>query len=62
MSVSDRKADTWAHFAEAVRAARDGHYGLAQQLVESVRVRFGDEAAEIQRRELWSYIGSREAA
>lgn len=56
MSALDRKTDAGMRFAEAVRAARNGNYSLAQQLVESVRVRFGNAVAEVQRRELWGYI------
>lgn len=56
MSDWDGKADAWMRFAEAVRAARNGDYRLAQQLVESVRARFGNAVAEVQRRELWACI------
>ncbi|WP_323120005.1 hypothetical protein [Burkholderia alba] len=45
-------------FREAVIAGRNGHYGLAQQLVHRVRVKFGEKAAEDQKRELWAYIKS----
>ncbi|MFP4895606.1 hypothetical protein [Paraburkholderia sp. EG304] len=49
-------------FMAAVRAAREGRGNKAWDLVESVRKRYGDEAAEIQERELRRYIDSEKRA
>lgn len=42
----------------AVLAARDGDYSLGHRLIREVRERHGNEAAEIQRRELRNYTDS----
>lgn len=51
-----------ARFLAAVRDARAGRGNKAWDLVESVRNRFGDEAAERQRRELRNYVDSEKPA
>lgn len=51
-----------ARFHAAVRDGRRGSYALAQQLVEGVRTRHGEQAAQIAKRELWEYIGSNSRA
>jgi hypothetical protein len=47
-----------ARFMSAVRAARSGDNRPGNQLIREVRQRHGDEAAEIQRRELRNYVDS----
>ncbi len=43
---------------QAVRDGRRGEYAAAQEIVENVRKRAGDGAAEIAKRELWAYMNS----
>lgn len=45
-------------FMRAVREGRDGIYEGAREIVESVRRKSGNEAAERAKRELWNYIKS----
>lgn len=45
-------------FMAAVREARAGRNRAARELIEAVRQRYGDTAAEIQRRELRNYVNS----
>ncbi|WP_186078820.1 hypothetical protein [Burkholderia gladioli] len=45
-------------FLQAVRDARRGDHRAALALVERVRQRFGDEAADIQSSELQAYVVS----
>ncbi|MBW0450865.1 hypothetical protein [Paraburkholderia phenoliruptrix] len=45
-------------FMTAVREARAGRNVAARELIEAVRQRHGDEAAERQRRELRNYVDS----
>jgi hypothetical protein len=47
-----------ARFRAAVRDGRRGSYALAQQLVEGVRTRHGEQAAQIAKKELWNFIRS----
>jgi hypothetical protein len=42
----------------AARDGRRGDYNAAKAIVESVRQRSGNEAAETAKRELWAYIRS----
>jgi hypothetical protein len=51
-------AESRERFLAAVRDARKGHYAPGNRLIESVRQRFGDKAAEIQRKELRNYVDS----
>lgn len=46
----------------AVREARAGRNRAARELIEAVRQRHGDEAAEVQRRELRNYVNSEKPA
>jgi hypothetical protein len=50
--------DCLARFMAAVRDGRSGSFERAKQIVESVRSKAGDEAAERAKRELWAYIKS----
>jgi hypothetical protein len=43
---------------EAVRDGRRGQYVRAGEIVERVRQKFGDQAAETAKTELWRYIRS----
>ena len=45
-------------FMAAVRDGRRGDYSSAKAIVESVRSKGGDEAAEVAKRELWAFIRS----
>jgi hypothetical protein len=47
-----------ARFMQAVRAGRRGDYSNAKAIVESVRQRGGNEAAERAKTELWKYVRS----
>jgi hypothetical protein len=47
-----------SRFLAAVRDGRSGNYGAAQQIVENVRKRSGDKAAETAKKELWAYMRS----
>ncbi|WP_321574334.1 hypothetical protein [Paraburkholderia franconis] len=46
----------------SVRAARSGSNREAKELIEAVRQKHGDVAAEIQRRELRNYVDSEKPA
>jgi hypothetical protein len=46
----------------AVRDGRRGDYSSAKAIVESVRQRSGNQAAETAKRELWAYIRSEKKA
>jgi hypothetical protein len=46
----------------AVRDGRRGSYALAQQLVEGVKTRHGEQAAQIAKRELWRFMESEKSA
>jgi hypothetical protein len=47
-----------SRFVQAVRDGRRGDYNRAKAIVESVRSKSGDEAAEVAKRELWAFIRS----
>jgi hypothetical protein len=51
-------AECLASFMQAVRDGRRGEYGLAKAIVERVRGKAGDTAAEIAKKELWAFIRS----
>jgi hypothetical protein len=51
-------AECLASFMQAVRDGRRGEYGAARAIVERVRGAGGDQAAEIAKKELWSFIKS----
>ncbi|WP_446903044.1 hypothetical protein [Burkholderia sp. YIM B11467] len=55
-------AECLARFKAAVRDGRRGQYGAATEIVERVRQKAGDEAAECAKRELWNYIRSNSRA
>lgn len=55
-STEDEKRAAWASFMAAVHAGKRGDYELAKAIVERVRAKFGDRAADAQRRELWRVI------
>jgi hypothetical protein len=42
----------------AVRDGRSGSFERAKQIVESVRSKAGEEAAERAKKEIWNYIRS----
>ncbi|MPW16935.1 hypothetical protein GCT13_08320 [Paraburkholderia sp. CNPSo 3157] len=52
------RSECWERFKAAVLGAREGHYGIGNALIEAIRQKHGDEAAEIQRRELRRYVDS----
>ena len=47
-----------SRFMSAVRAGRRGDYNEAKAIVEAVRSKGGDEAAEIAKKEIWAFIRS----
>jgi hypothetical protein len=47
-----------ASFMEAVRDGRRGQYVRAGEIVERVRQKAGDQAAETAKTEIWKYIKS----
>jgi hypothetical protein len=47
---------------QAVRDGRRGDYGSSKAIVESVRQRGGNEAAERAKKEVWAYIKSEKKA
>lgn len=49
-------------FMQAVRDGRRGDYGSSKAIVESVRQRGGNEAAERAKKEVWAYIKSEKKA
>ena len=51
-------AECLASFMQAVRDGRRGEYGAASAIVERVRSKAGDTAAETAKNELWRYIRS----
>lgn len=53
MSTVDERRKSWGDFMKAVHAGKRGDYEPAREIVERVRAKFGDTAAEAQRRELW---------
>jgi hypothetical protein len=55
-------AECLRSFKAAVRDGRRGQYGAASEIVERVRKKAGDAAAERAKKELWAYIKSEKAA
>lgn len=53
MGLKEQRLESWRRFMKAVHEGQRGNYGPAVSLVEAVRARHGDAAAESQRRELW---------
>lgn len=53
MANVDDRLKSWGEFTKAVHAGKRGDYQPAKAIVERVRGKFGDRAAESQRRELW---------
>jgi hypothetical protein len=51
-------AECLASFMEAVRDGRRGQYGKASAIVERVRQKAGDKAAETAKKEIWNFIRS----
>jgi hypothetical protein len=47
-----------ASFMQAVRDGRRGDYGAASAIVERVRQKFDDQAAETAKKEIWNFIRS----
>lgn len=56
MSVEEQRLASWRNFLRAVADGKRGNYARARAMVEGVRERFGDAAADAQRRELWRMI------
>ncbi|MPW17902.1 hypothetical protein GCT13_13380 [Paraburkholderia sp. CNPSo 3157] len=56
------RSECWDRFRVSVRAARSGSNREAKELIEAVRQKHGDVAAEIQRRELRNYVDSEKPA
>jgi hypothetical protein len=52
------QAECLASFMQAVRDGRRGEYGRASEIVERVRQKFDDQAAETAKKELWAFIRS----
>jgi hypothetical protein len=52
------REECFARFMRAVRDGRRGEYANAKALVENVRGRCGDDAAERAKREIWNYVRS----
>lgn len=48
----------WGDFMRAVHEGQRGNYAPAREIVERVRTKHGDAAADAQRRELWRLINS----
>jgi hypothetical protein len=47
-----------ASLMQAVRDGRRGDYGAASEIVERVRQKAGDQAAETAKKEIWNFIRS----
>lgn len=62
MTQAEHIAHCRDRFMAAVRDGRRGDYAAAQQIVEGVRKRSGDGAAETAKREIWNYIRSPKSA
>jgi hypothetical protein len=56
------QADCLARFLAAVRDGRSGYFDKAKAIVESVRSKAGDAAAERAKREIWNYVRSEKKA
>jgi hypothetical protein len=51
-------AECLASFMAAVRDGRRGEYGAAKAIIERVRQKAGDQAAETAKKEIWNFIRS----
>jgi hypothetical protein len=51
-------AECLASFMAAAQDGRRGEYGAAKAIIERVRKKAGDQAAETAKTELWRYIRS----
>ncbi|MDN7561215.1 hypothetical protein [Burkholderia orbicola] len=56
MATADERLKSWGDFMRAVHEGKRGNYEPAKAIVGKVRAKFGDYAAEAQRRELWRLI------
>jgi hypothetical protein len=56
------QAECLSRFMAAVRDGRGGSFERAKQIVESVRSKAGDAAAERAKKEIWDYIKSEKRA
>lgn len=56
MATSDDRLKSWGAFLTAVHEGKRGNYGPAKAIVERVRAKHGDAAADSQRREIWRTI------
>jgi hypothetical protein len=54
--------DCLERFMEAVRDGRRGQYVRAGEIVERVRQKAGDQAAETAKKEIWNFIRSEKKA
>jgi hypothetical protein len=52
------QAEALASFMAAVRDGRRGEYGAAKAIIERVRKKAGDQAAERAKTEIWKYLKS----
>jgi hypothetical protein len=52
------QAECLASFMQAVRDGRRGEYSRASEIVERVRQKAGDQAAETAKKEIWNFIRS----
>jgi hypothetical protein len=60
MATKDERLASWRSFISAVHDGKRGNYARARAMVEGVRERFGDAAADRARRELWRMINAGE--
>ncbi len=56
MPNANERRKAWSNLMRAVHEGKRGNYGPARQIVEAVRAKHGDMAADSQRRELWRMI------
>lgn len=56
MAIADERLKSWGDFMRAVHEGKRGNYEPAKAIVDKVRAKFGDYAAQAQRRELWRLI------
>lgn len=56
MATTNERLKSWGDFMRAVHEGKRGNYELAQVIVNRVRERYGEVAAQAQRRELWRVI------
>jgi hypothetical protein len=52
------REEALSRFMQAVRDGRRGDYSSAKAIVENVRQRGGNEAAERAKKEIWNYVRS----